>query len=43
VLWQLSQWVFLDPIKLREKMPETKDADQISWVGTDIACEDVKG
>ena len=32
VLFQLSQWTLLNPDRLREKMPETRDTEQANWV-----------
>ena len=34
VLFQLSQWTFWNPDRLREKMPEKSDVEQTSWVGS---------
>ena len=32
VLAQLSQWTLVNADRLRERMSETKDAEQIAWV-----------
>jgi len=32
VLFQLSQWTLLNPDRMRERMPETKDTEQTQWV-----------
>jgi len=32
VLFQLSQWTLLHPDRMRERMPEAKDAEQTQWV-----------
>ncbi len=34
VLAQLSQWTLINPDRLRERMPETKENEQIQWVST---------
>ncbi|KAI9738638.1 MAG: hypothetical protein M1834_008143 [Cirrosporium novae-zelandiae] len=31
VLFQLTQWTFTNPDRVRERMPEVKDIDQTSW------------
>ena len=32
VLFQLSQWTLMNPDRIRERMPEAKDTEQIQWV-----------
>lgn len=32
VLQQLSVWTFWNPDRIREKMPEKKDSEQLEWV-----------
>ena len=32
VLFQLSQWTLINAERMRERMPEAKDTDQIQWV-----------
>ena len=34
VLAQLSQWTLINPDRLRERMPEIKENEQIQWVST---------
>ena len=33
ILQQMTQFVMMQPEKIREKMEEQKDVDQASWVG----------
>jgi len=32
VLYQLSVWTLINPDRIRERMPEEKEADQTQWV-----------
>ena len=32
VLVQLSQWTLINPDRIKERMPDTKDGDQVGWV-----------
>ena len=32
VLHQLTVWTFWNPDRIRERMPQLKDSDQLSWV-----------
>lgn len=34
VLHQLSVWTFWNPDRLREKMPEQREGEQVQWVGS---------
>lgn len=34
ILHQLSIWTFWNPDKIREKMPDTEDAEASQWVST---------
>lgn len=34
VLQQFSAWSFWNPDKIRERMPEQKETEQVQWVGT---------
>lgn len=34
VLVQLSQWTLINAERMRERMPEAKDTEQIQWVCT---------
>ena len=36
VLWQLSQWTLMNPNRIREAMPEGKDAEQTNWVSVPL-------
>lgn len=37
VLHQLSVWTFWNPDRIREKMPEKKDSEQLEWVSCNSA------
>jgi DNA-directed RNA polymerase len=37
VLHQLSVWTFWNPDRIREKMPEKKDSEQLEWVSCTFA------
>ena len=38
VLVQLSQWTLINAERMRERMPEVKDTEQIQWVCTYNCC-----
>ena len=33
ILVRLSVWTFFNPERMREKMSETKESEQVQWVG----------
>ena len=39
VLVQLSQWTFMNPDRMRERMPEVKENEQTLWVGAAASTE----